>query len=245
MKYASKWVAVVVTVVGATWVGAPAAQADAVYTPFVYNKYEASLAGIFANTLGGGTFTKTGENFSNGLFTAERVSDSDDQFWSGVLTDVRAVAKFSAYSQSFGYVPGDSGGSYTKLFDVTGKGYAVSGGVSSIDLGDISRLGRGGQGKLYTSDPLSNHDHVDHMLTFRITPAVTARTSSPLRERFMFFFEDLSYAGDRDYNDLVVEGYRVAAVPIPAAVYGGAALLSLLGVRKWRRDSNRASVNRV
>lgn len=167
-------------------------------------------------------------------------ADVDDQIWdSGMLGNgpVRAgvVARFASFPQAIGYVPGvteDVETEYVNLFDVTGSDFDAQGSTSSVDFGHLEsfRWAREGvPGVLHTSYELDNFDEEteefkDHMVTYKIEGL------DRLQPVYMLFFED-SFR-DWDYQDLVIE---IAAVPSPAAVGPGLALLGMLGLVRRRR----------
>lgn len=165
----------------------------------------------------------------------------DDQIWTSDMlgngpVSARVVARFARDSQAFGYVPGvteDVGTEFVNLFNVTGSEFNVQGSASHIDLGHLEsfRWAREGPaGVRHTSYQLDNFDAEteqfnDHMVTYRI------EGPDRLQPVYMLFFED-SYK-DWDYQDLVVE---IAAVPSPAAIGPGLALLGMLGLTRRRRN---------
>src|SRR5215467_10189033 len=69
----------------------------------------------------GGTFLEDGNDFTNGAIRAVRLDDtSGDQLFTAGTYSVRTLAKFAQRTEGFGFVAGASGGSYHKLFGVTG-----------------------------------------------------------------------------------------------------------------------------
>lgn len=186
----------------------------------------------------GGVFGASGDNWSNGSVTATRVNDDSDQIWSTGFVAAEAVARFAGYSQSFGIFSGASGGSFAKLFDVSGFGYGVSGAATELSLGSIYRLARAGDAAVANSHASENGGGADHMVTYQIN-GLNDHTST-----YMVFFED---GGDGDFNDLSVQLKTAAvqgppngqAVPLPAAAWMGLSTLAgggiVGGARRIRR----------
>ncbi|MFH1459043.1 MAG: DUF4114 domain-containing protein [Candidatus Omnitrophota bacterium] len=174
-----------------------------------------------------------------GLENLRRFDDDLDQLWSHKTENssvVTAEAKFASYSQTFGYIYGEEGNSFTELFTVgSGNlGYGVSNTAmfSVGDSGDPFRFGNDPSGQygpgLFSSVETDNPDQADHMLTWYII-------GGEKKGNFVVAWEDLLNLGDRDYNDLVVEvsGVRPSAVPEPATILLlGPALLGLLGLKR-------------
>lgn len=170
-------------------------------------------------------FNPSGNDFVGGGLTAQRVDDDDDQIWTlpSFGAEVRAV--FADFEQSFGYLPGEDGGSFQTVFDVTGDEYNVNGSAHIDNLSGPFRFARQeSQGILAISDPEDNVDGVDHMVTYRI---LGTGAQFPV---WLIFFEDLrADVSDFDYQDLVVE---IRAVPTPAAFGAGALLLGGMLLRR-------------
>jgi hypothetical protein len=156
-------------------------------------------------------------------------SDITDQFWSdGTITAV-ARARYAGKSQEFGY---DVGAGYSKLFDVTGSGFAVSGSAGPMTIGPLFAWARADDSDAGLVNPhwsvdAMNGDTLDHMVTYYVTGA---GISFPT---WLLFWEDLNgprgavdpatgLTVDRDFNDLVVE---IVCIPVPGAV-----LLGMLGL---------------
>lgn len=182
----------------------------------------------------GGNFTKNGVDYTNGSVTAARIDDSmdnnnilglvdgdpgeaSDRVWHDGFTDAFAKVRFARDSQSFGYFEGTSGGSFQKLFDVSGQGYAVSGGTMLADLkGKTFRWGRDrGRGGTHSSRPDENPDDLDHMVSYKINGLQNTRGYTV----WLLFWEDLNFnpepnalTSDRDINDLAIE---LRAIPEP------------------------------
>ncbi|MET0849648.1 MAG: DUF4114 domain-containing protein [Candidatus Rokuibacteriota bacterium] len=182
-----------------------------------------------------------------GLSNLTRIDDGSDQLWTNIGTiEVTAVAKYSAYSQLFGYLPGESGGTFVPLFSVAPDGLlpGLSGSFTVADSGPIFRWaddpnGAGTAPGLWSSLESGNGDsHLDHMVTFQITGA--AGHPGNALGAFVIAFEDFSGGGDRDYNDLVIEARMIApslttAVPAPGSLALLAAALVLGGSSAWWR----------
>lgn len=208
----------------------------------------------------GGTFQRVGPgnlNYTNGTINVTRVDDSlspngimglvdgdpgeaSDRVWHDGFTDAFAKVRFARDSQSLGYWEGESGGTFTKLFDVSGQGYNVTGGTMLQDMrGKTWRWGRSrGRGGTHSSVPTENPDDLDHMVTFQVEGLAGAEGYTV----WLLCWEDLNVSNepdtltsDRDFQDLVVE-IRATAVPEPAtgALVLGAVVVG--GLSRRRRN---------
>ncbi len=179
----------------------------------------------------GGTFSLAGNDFSNGALTATRVDDADDQGWTGVVTSIKALARFAGYGQNFGTV---SGGVFSSLLNTSGTGFSITGQLTTpVDLSDKSySFARTGGGSTVSSTVADNSDGIDHMVTYKLTGSgITEPT-------YLLFFEDLIGGGDRDYNDLAIQltmagAPNIPAVPLPAAALMG--IVTLAGGTVFRK----------
>jgi Domain of unknown function (DUF4114)/PEP-CTERM motif len=174
-----------------------------------------------------------------GLDNVKRIDDDLDQLWKHKNDNnslVQAEAKFASYSQSFGYIRGEEGNSFSELFTVSAgnKGYLVdNSSIFSVnDSGNPFRFGNDPEAQyapdLISSAEADNLDKKDHMLTWYIM-------SGEHKGNYVLAWEDLVNLGDRDYNDLVVEisGIQPTAVPEPASIFLlGSGLLGLFGLKK-------------
>jgi len=272
---------------GALAVPARGGFTDAAGTAKVRSDQAAILGSLY-----GGTFKADNQGYTNGTIRALRVEDfnasnaplsvsglpgpagpvSSDRFFSNGDFSARAVAsnRQNDVSYSFGLLPGtkDIAGetaSYTKLFDVTGRG-----GVGDV-AGDVSQSDRSGQSwrwavqanyadgsaATYTSRAEDNADGKDHFATYLIEGLNKGSSSGAT---WALFFEDMDSTRAAasqskrvsDFDDLVVEVRSPAgkgadlsgsatgsaggvAVPLPPAVYSGAALLAGIGAIRLRR----------
>jgi hypothetical protein len=233
------------------------AAAEAGFTTVSKNAGEATHEQLFEHIYGG-DFVADGLNFTNGVITAIRVQDylpgpdgvmdmtngaadsAADQIWMNGKFTATAEARYANFEQAFGYVLGSSGGSFTKLFDVSGSGFNVSGSTTmAIDLlGETFRWARGGDNGIFTSKDGDNKDDLDHMVTYKIEGLNDGTVT------WLLFWEDLNknfwqnegwLSRDGDFNDLVVE-VKATAIPLPAAALPAAGMLVALGVvKKLRR----------
>jgi hypothetical protein len=201
----------------------------------------------------GGTFTASAENFTNGTLTATRVADSplsgsqsvvgsinaSDQVWHDGFVSATAQAVYSqAPGKTFGYVAGASGTSYTKLFDVGGYAYAVTGSADSIDTRGMTwRWTETYQGFFgptgHTSLESDNPNGLDKMVTYQINGLSDASKWTT----WMLFFEDSDLGLDpetNDFNDMVI-AVKATTVPVPGAMLLGALGLGLVGWYQRRR----------
>ncbi|MBN2445634.1 MAG: DUF4114 domain-containing protein [Phycisphaerae bacterium] len=221
-------------------VSMPTAGGEASHTSILEAYYSSGSAWIASGTRtdDGGTPV----DFTNGVLTATRVSDSglggtldpaaqsvslaDDAQWVGWQYDFQAVARYASYSQQFGYDLDGDGLGFVNLFDLSGSGMNVTGSASlTLDAGQTLAWVRGGSGYQYSSRSTDNVDQLDHMVTYRITGLGDGKS------HYMLFWEDLTNGGDRDYNDLVVEA---VAVPEPSAIIGLFVTAAIVALRRNR-----------
>jgi hypothetical protein len=222
------------------------------YSPVVYPGYgpeEPSHATILGDAYGG-TFVGSGTDFgdglwsvfSNGLITAYRVYDFDeedefihiltgdqnnvDQIWTDGIAHITATAVYAAYEQSFGWNKGGLGTDYQELLTHND----VGNGAIKIFL-PSERFLWGIQPRNHTYEWWSknsyNNGDDDHLVTYYIDGA-----SIEGETVWMLFWEDLPSDDpwDQDYQDFVIE---VRAIPEPTSILLlGAGALAL--VRKRR-----------
>ncbi len=237
-----------------TFVSSAQADFTKIASPFPGELSQAQiLDGIY-----GGTFVNSGVNYSNGAVTAVRMSDSPlsgvqgvvndasatDQVWHDGFIQASAQVRYTILpGDTFGYFGGASGGSYTKLFDVNGYGFNVSGSTSLDLTGQTWRWGMsrdGLFGDVTHSSLQADNGGADYLVTYQITGLGDISTE----KTWLLFWEDL-YNGPilkGDFNDVVVEvkasatgGDNLAAVPAPGAVVLGAIGLSLVGWLQRRK----------
>jgi hypothetical protein len=209
---------------------------------------EASQQQVLTHVFGG-TFTASGVNFSSGSVTATRVDDSTAGLWTTGIDSVTAIGRFTRNSETFGVLPGATGGTFKPLFTVTGRGFNVSGsftntGSNVLPPGTTYRLARSGGDGLASSLPADNGG-VDHLVSYVISGSAITKPT------FMMFFEDNSGGkADFDFNDLVVKvtspgvaapASSTAAVPLPSTLLLGASGLAVLAIggaiRRWRQEA--------
>lgn len=212
----------------------------------VFEQVYGGGAGDGSFSLAGNGRDYIGSGVADGV-TAIRLADDnpsgeDDQIWSGAMlgnlpTSAVATARFARDPQIFGYVHGvteDPETEFQALFEVSGSGFNVDGSNLGFDLRHLEAFRwarKGPAGALHTSYEADNFDPKteqfnDHLVTYRIEGL------PGLQPVYMLFFED-SYK-DWDYQDLVVE-IAAVAVPTPAAIGPGLALLGMLGLTRRRR----------
>lgn len=165
-----------------------------------------------------------------GLVNVTRIEDSPlpgDQLWMNLDGGATATAKYSTASQTFGYIPGSSGGVFIPLFTVPAGAMGYHPGGSGIIPGsvDIFRLAdQPGGGPVWSSQESDNTPWAnDHMVTWLIT-------GGPKAGNYVIAWEELDL-GDADYQDLVVELELAAPVPAPGAVILGILGLSAAGMK--------------
>ncbi|HEX4125456.1 MAG TPA: hypothetical protein VHY37_12065 [Tepidisphaeraceae bacterium] len=226
-------------------VAGSARSAQAGFTEALPTKYGEPEQGQILSHVLGGTFTASGDNFSNGTITATQLDDSADQTWTGSIISAQAVAAFSQLPEVFGYIPGADSSGFTPLFTASGHGYDVTGSSGAVPITDSYQLARDGPNALFSSDPANSADQSVHMLAYAVTGLPN---QLPTVQTWMLFWEDTAApASDWDYNDLVVElqtdppapSTTPLLIPLPPAVWSGlsglVALLVVAGIGRYRR----------
>ncbi len=199
----------------------------------------------------GANFASAGWGFTSPTIQATRLQDfsrvrpqgmnehdpaSSDQVWAdgSYVASVKARYAPLAGSVSFGYFSGASGGTYQKLFDVSGYGMNTTGSSGLVNgLGKDWRWGeyRTGPGGTNNYSSLQNDNGgKDHMVAYRITGLADEKKWST----WLLFWENTYGGKDNDFNDLVVE-VKAAAMPAPGAVILGLVGLCLVGCYQRRR----------
>jgi hypothetical protein len=160
----------------------------------------------------------------------------NDQVWVDGIADAAGEARFAGYNQQFGYKDGASGGSYSNLFNLSGSGFAVSGGFNDQSFSGPWRWARDGGGDQQSSRDDENDTGTDQAVTFKVEGLTGGKYDYALAV-WVVFFEDKDgndSGADFDYNDLVVE---IIAVPLPAPL--ALAGLGLIGVAAGRKRLRR------
>lgn len=190
--------------------------------------------GEILSTVYGGTFSADGENFVNGSgVVATRIEDGGDELFDSSVISADARAVFADHDQSFGYIDGESGGSFTELFSVSGYGFGASGTTAGTSIEGPFRFARNGsEGILASSQATDNPDDADQMVTYLISGE---GIGEPI---YALFFEDNAFGvADRDFQDLVVEVRGIGATIIPTPAAFGAGLVMLGGAALRRRKA--------
>jgi len=176
----------------------------------------------------------------DGLSVRGSTNNITDQLWSADSVVATAQARFATYSNEFGYLDGTTGGSFNKLFWVSGGGFTV-GGASNLDglSNHIFRWGRDGDLGVLTSQNADNSDGLDHMVTYRID---TIGTKAQVVTTYLLFWEDSRFGVsaqsrtyDADFNDMVIE-IKASRTVVPEPVALGALGLSGLTCLRRRRQ---------
>lgn len=178
-----------------------------------------------------------GVDFVAGNLDVQRLNDGgQDARLVGQEFVARAVARFSANSQTFGAIR--TGGVFEPVFSVSGQGYAITG-SGTIELNGGDAFGRKGNTALDSSVKSQNADLRDHQITYHVTGIGPD-------EHFLLFWEDLldtpSLPEGRtssDFNDLVVELTPGSGnlIPLPPAVLTGAITAGVLMIARRIRRS--------
>ncbi len=180
-----------------------------------------------------------------GLSNLSQVADEADQVWTNLgSVTATTVAKYSGFSQTFGYF--DTTSNFVPLF-TSSSNTTTSGSFSSLASGSAFSFGLDPSGSpLWNSVAPSNPGGLDHLVAWQVL-------FGPSAGNFVLAWEDLNL-GDQDYNDLVLEiagagllvpgtpssgpGDVPQSVPEPATlVLVGLGLASVLG-RSTRKRSN-------
>lgn len=173
-------------------------------TGTAFTDVSTNFASFFAHAYGG-SFQANGLNYTNGAVTATRIPDDQDEVYpqSASIISARALASFSTVAETFGFIPGTTGGSFDALFDVNGKNFNVTGQAGAVSMGSAYRLGRSGNGNTFSSQTSDNPDGRDHLITFEMSGLPNQQAGT--RTVVLFWEDTLSAQSDFDYNDMVVE----------------------------------------
>ena len=189
-----------------------------------------------------------------GLGNVSRVNDALDQKWlnPGSATAILR-AKYSGYSQTFGFVTGAPSSFRSSRSLAMGSSTVPAraspprsrGRASAGDDPNGAAVGL----DLWRDVEADNADGLDHMVTYLITGSLDHPDNHV--GAYVIAFEDLPGGGDRDYNDLVVEvrgpldaPSDAPSVPAPATLVlllgAGAGAVGLGSLRRLLRQGERA-----
>ena len=156
-------------------------------------------------------------------------SSGDDSYWTDGIATITAEAKYSSYSQAFGYT--DAAG-YHELFEYTGPSGLIAPGtvMGSVDLTGTNWVWDRSEAtgdalpgaNHWQSAPSGNSDYLDHMITFEILGPIVPENGKV----WLLLWDDDVYGGESDFNDFAVQ---IVAIPAPAAVVMGVFGLGLVG----------------
>lgn len=207
------------------------------------------------NATYGGNFLPTGpdnRDWTNGTINLIRVEDifdqsttpaaplstvqnvgNDDRFWTANFEHAQAEAIWGVYQQKFGYYEGTTDTTYHNLFDVSGYAYDVNGAADLSALGGTTlRWARGGENRVFSSDPANNLDGKDHLLTYRVEGLNNNKLTWLLLWEDKFPWEQNA---DFDYEDLVVQITATLATEAPVPEPTTLAMLLPLSLLALRR----------
>ena len=200
---------------------------------------------IVPNTIGEPSLVTPGGLLDSlyGLSNLTRMDDVLDQKWDNDgLAHVLVIARFSDYSQTIGYLPGETGDLFVPLVTVTVAGLIEATEVT-FTIGDSGLdfrwaddpNGAGLAPGLWSAREDDNSDLKDHMATWLIT-GKEGHSGNRLGA-YVIAFEDFYGLGDRDYNDLVALVWGVTdgplGVPLPASLWLVA--VAIVGGGVWSR----------
>jgi hypothetical protein len=201
-----------------------------------------SVGGVLTWQSGGGNsinFTRIADDGGGTLMLSGPSGTVNDSVWGDGTPTFHVDVRYAANGQTLGWVNNVGSGS-GDILTVTGSGlnpsftYAIGAPPTALSSSftwyDKTDAGT------WSSNPVNNSNDGDHMVTFWVTGSyANGNLINGGLGAYVICFEDLPLAGsDRDYNDMVVEVSR--AVPLPAAVWSGLAMLGGLGVfGAWRR----------
>lgn len=188
----------------------------------------------------GGSFTRSGDDFSNGQVDVQRLGDDGagagrEQIFQPEFVSARAVASFARNSKTFGTV--DESGRFQALLS-THRNAAESAGPVDLRGAGLSNtlLALQSGGSTFTSDRTLNPNGADQLVSYTVKTRNGANTASSSPDGFLLFWEDsASDASDYDYNDLVVQvnaadpGSANVLIPLPAAAWSGLMLMGAVG----------------
>jgi len=243
-----QWMAMLFSAAG--WVVTPAqAGLTPIQSPPPGEKNQAQILSEFY----GGKFMSSGNDFTNGSLRAVRLI-SDSTFAAGDYA-VKTIARFAERAEGFGFVDGTSGGSYHKLFEVSGSNFGATG-SANVNTGSGSfRWAMNGKSAIYTSKESDNAKKQDALVTYRIDGTADRLTHYALFWENLNADEPANVHTRNDFNDLVVDvtkktstsignglGAGVTgpsggtnAAPLPAAVWPGGAMLAGILLYRARR----------
>ncbi|MEL6498775.1 MAG: DUF4114 domain-containing protein [Planctomycetota bacterium] len=204
--------------------GAASAQYTTVKAP---PRSELSHAELLSGALGQ-SFAAAGRgnrDLAGGTIYASRVSDNNDQIWSGGQFNATVIGREAGYRHTFGYIQDRDFNPLVRTDDgAVNATFTIDGDFTWAIQNDKQN-----GGDLWSSQKSHNRDRKDHMVTY-------ALYDNDSLTGFALFFEDLPrWHSDRDFNDAAV---LLSIVPTPQAAGMALAGLGGLGLATGRRRRN-------
>lgn len=196
--------------------------------------------GYILGQIYGGSFTKSGRDYSNSLLTAQRLADSGaaatslsnptsglsaDNAWIGpASTIITAEAKYAAHNSTFGYYDDTKANpTFIPIFNTSSFDQPK---VIEIPAAFRWAIKNNTTGRIFTSNPnnnIQNGQKLDQLVTYKMNGM------APGINEWVLFWEDLTPndCSDYDYNDSAITIRTFTNVPTPgtAALLGAGCVL--------------------